>query len=300
MDDFIKKYLQYLAIEKNLSKNTIISYRNDLIKFKAFLENKNIKSFLDNSIDEKLILDYIKTLKLAARSKARIITSLRGFYKFLISSGYIISSPVSFIGNTKVNEYIPNVLTNDEVEKILSIINVNSFIGMRNYAIIELLYSSGLRVSELVNLKMNAFLPNRRIIRIKGKGSKERVALVGDKAYSSLSKYLKVARPHLKSHKSEDYIFLSRNGKKLDRQLIYDMIVDAANKANLSKNISPHTLRHSFASSMLNNGADLRSIQALLGHEYINTTQIYTHVTTKHLKANYTNLLVSEKENEYE
>ena len=137
MDDFIKKYLQYLAIEKNLSKNTIISYRNDLIKFKAFLENKNIKSFLDNSIDEKLILDYIKTLKLADRSKARIITSLRGFYKFLISSGYIISSPVSFISNTKMNEYIPNVLTNDEVEKILSIINVNSFIGMRNYAIIN-------------------------------------------------------------------------------------------------------------------------------------------------------------------
>jgi len=300
MDELIDKYLQYLTIERNLAISTINSYKNDLIKFKEFLLGNDINDFSNQKIDSKLVLSFFSSLELSSSSKTRILSSLKGFYQFLINSAFLFHSPFVGIKNTKIKETIPNTLNEHEVEAILKTIDTNSLIGIRNYAIIDLLYSCGLRVSELTNLRMNQIIPNRQALRVKGKGSKERIVIIGDLAYESLSKYLKFVRPHFISKESEEYIFLSYRGKKLDRQYIFDMIKELTMKTNINKKVSPHTFRHSYATSMLNNGADLRSIQKLLGHQNIETTQVYTHVSNKHLLENYQNILVSERENEDE
>lgn len=300
MDGLIDKYLQYLTIERNLAISTINSYKNDLIKFKEFLLGNDINDFSNQKIDSKLVLSFFSSLELSSSSKTRILSSLKGFYQFLINSAFLFHSPFVGIKNTKIKETIPNTLNEHEVEAILKTIDTNSLIGIRNYAIIDLLYSCGLRVSELTNLRMNQIIPNRQALRVKGKGSKERIVIIGDLAYESLSKYLKFVRPHFISKESEEYIFLSYRGKKLDRQYIFDMIKELTMKTNINKKVSPHTFRHSYATSMLNNGADLRSIQKLLGHQNIETTQVYTHVSNKHLLENYQNILVSERENEDE
>ena len=300
MDELIDKYLQYLTIERNLAISTINSYKNDLIKFKEFLLGNDINDFSNQKIDSKLVLSFFSSLELSSSSKTRILSSLKGFYQFLINSAFLFHSPFVGIKNTKIKETIPNTLNEHEVEAILKTIDTNSLIGIRNYAIIDLLYSCGLRVSELTNLRMNQIIPNRQALRVKGKGSKERIVIIGDLAYESLSKYLKLVRPHFISKESEEYIFLSYRGKKLDRQYIFDMIKELTMKTNINKKVSPHTFRHSYATSMLNNGADLRSIQKLLGHQNIETTQVYTHVSNKHLLENYQNILVSERENEDE
>ncbi|HHU28190.1 TPA: tyrosine recombinase [bacterium] len=300
MDGLIDKYLQYLTIERNLAISTINSYKNDLIKFKEFLLGNDINDFSNQKIDSKLVLSFFSSLELSSSSKTRLLSSLKGFYQFLINSAFLFHSPFVGIKNTKIKETIPNTLNEHEVEAILKTIDTNSLIGIRNYAIIDLLYSCGLRVSELTNLRMNQIIPNRQALRVKGKGSKERIVIIGDLAYESLSKYLKFVRPHFISKESEEYIFLSYRGKKLDRQYIFDMIKELTMKTNINKKVSPHTFRHSYATSMLNNGADLRSIQKLLGHQNIETTQVYTHVSNKHLLENYQNILVSERENEDE
>ncbi len=300
MDELIDKYLQYLTIERNLAISTINSYKNDLIKFKEFLLGNDINDFSNQKIDSKLVLSFFSSLELSSSSKTRLLSSLKGFYQFLINSAFLFHSPFVGIKNTKIKETIPNTLNEHEVEAILKTIDTNSLIGIRNYAIIDLLYSCGLRVSELTNLRMNQIIPNRQALRVKGKGSKERIVIIGDLAYESLSKYLKLVRPHFISKESEEYIFLSYRGKKLDRQYIFDMIKELTMKTNINKKVSPHTFRHSYATSMLNNGADLRSIQKLLGHQNIETTQVYTHVSNKHLLENYQNILVSERENEDE
>ena len=300
MDELIDKYLKYLTIERNLAISTINSYKNDLIKFKEFLLGNDINDFSNQKIDSKLVLSFFSSLELSSSSKTRILSSLKGFYQFLINSAFLFHSPFVGIKKTKIKETIPNTLNEHEVEAILKTIDTNSLIGIRNYAIIDLLYSCGLRVSELTNLRMNQIIPNRQALRVKGKGSKERIVIIGDLAYESLSKYLKFIRPHFISKESEEYIFLSYRGKKLDRQYIFDMIKELTMKTNINKKVSPHTFRHSYATSMLNNGADLRSIQKLLGHQNIETTQVYTHVSNKHLLENYQNILVSERENEDE
>ena len=300
MDGLIDKYLQYLTIERNLAISTINSYKNDLIKFKEFLLGNDINDFSNQKIDSKLVLSFFSSLELSSSSKTRLLSSLKGFYQFLINSAFLFHSPFVGIKNTKIKETIPNTLNEHEVEAILKTIDTNSLIGIRNYAIIDLLYSCGLRVSELTNLRMNQIIPNRQALRVKGKGSKERIVIIGDLAYESLSKYFKFVRPHFISKESEEYIFLSYRGKKLDRQYIFDMIKELTMKTNINKKVSPHTFRHSYATSMLNNGADLRSIQKLLGHQNIETTQVYTHVSNKHLLENYQNILVSERENEDE
>lgn len=300
MDELIDKYLQYLTIERNLAISTINSYKNDLIKFKEFLLGNDINDFSNQKIDSKLVLSFFSSLELSSSSKTRLLSSLKGFYQFLINSAFLFHSPFVGIKNTKIKETIPNTLNEHEVEAILKTIDTNTLIGIRNYAIIDLLYSCGLRVSELTNLRMNQIIPNRQALRVKGKGSKERIVIIGDLAYESLSKYLKFVRPHFISKESEEYIFLSYRGKKLDRQYIFDMIKELTMKTNINKKVSPHTFRHSYATSMLNNGADLRSIQKLLGHQNIETTQVYTHVSNKHLLENYQNILVSERENEDE
>lgn len=284
LEELINLFCTYLLIDKNYSQNTIDSYRRDITMFDKFAK-KSIKN-----IDSNIIKDYLKYLKENnhnERSIARNISSLRSFYKFLIINNYVDISPMESITTLKMSKKLPNVLSIEEVNKILDIKITDNY-SIRNKAMLELMYASGLRVSELINLKTYDIDINEDIVRTIGKGSKERIIPIGDYAKEAIINYLSIRHTFLKKE-INDYLFLNNHGKKMTRQGFFKIIKSIAKEKGIKKELSPHTLRHSFATHMINNGADLRTIQELLGHSDISTTQIYTHISTEKLKNTFEN-----------
>ena len=284
-EDLINSYLEYLKVEKQYSINTIKSYQNDLNSFMIFIGNK--KSLINLSKDE--IKKYIYSLNQDGKKEKTIahqITVLRNFYKFLLKEGKIKESPLTFIELPKLSKTIPKVLSKGEVEQLLSFPLTDAF-SYRNKAMLELLYATGLRVSELINLKVSDINLNMGVVRTIGKGNKERIIPFGDYAEAALKEYLLYYRDGMLKNKYTDILFLNNHGAAMTRQGCFKMIKKIAKEVGIKKEFSPHTLRHSFATHLLDYGADLRSIQEMLGHSSIQTTQIYTHVSNEHLKDNY-------------
>lgn len=284
LNQFVKEYLSYLLIDKKYSNDTIHSYQNDLEKFCIFFRNKSLEN-----INKQDICNYLKFLEnenLNSKSIAHNISVLRSFYKFLIISKKTENNPMVFIELPKLPKTLPNVLSIDEVDKLLNI-DVKDKYSARNKAMLELMYSSGLRISELINLKVVDVSLDEALVKIFGKGSKERLVPIGDCALNSIKKYIVIYRPELIKKQSSDYLFLSSRGSKMSRQAFFKIIKQIASENNIKTEISPHTLRHSFATHMLNYGADLRSIQELLGHSDISTTQIYTHISKSKINDDY-------------
>ena len=282
--ELIEEFLRYLLIDKGYSTNTIESYRRDLTKFLNYNKNKNI-----NDISNKDLKEYVKYLNkenLNEKSISRNISSLKSFYKFLVIDKKINTNPSESIYIPKTKKSLPNILTEDEIINLLDI-NLNDNYSYRNKAMLELLYATGLRVSELVNLKLQNIDLNDNIVRTFGKGSKERVIPLGEYASEYLYKYISEYRGSLIKQYNNEYLFLNNHGNKMTRQGFFKIIKTIAKNKGIDKTLSPHTLRHSFASHMLKYGADLRTIQELLGHSDISTTQIYTHITNEELKENY-------------
>ena len=280
----INDFKFYLQIERGLSKNTVMSYSHDISSFVDFIENSNIKESPQNCSKETLQQFIFTQSKLiGSNSQARRVSALKSFFNFLIFENYCQDSPADLIEAPKIGRKLPQILNTNEIEKILDGIELNKSQGQRNRAIIETLYGSGLRVSELVEITLSNIFIKENIIRVNGKGGKQRLIPLGSYSKKFIQIYVDEIRPFEKI-KDEDILFLNRNGKKMSRAMIFTIIRNAAKKVGIKKKISPHTFRHSFATHLLENGADLRTIQLLLGHESIITTEIYTHLDNKHLK----------------
>ena len=277
----IEEFLRYLLIDKGYSKNTISSYKQDLDRFSKHFKNKNI-----NSINNSDLKNYIKSLDLNEKSISRTISCLKSFYKFLIIEKIVKDNPTDGLYMPKVKKSLPNIMSIDDVTHLLNI-ELNDDFDYRNKAMLELMYASGLRVSELVELKLNDIDFNDDIIRIMGKGSKERIIPIGDIALEYLEEYINNHRINMLKGINTDYVFLNNHGKKMTRQGFFKIIKKIAKEKGINSEISPHTLRHSFASHLLKYGADLRTIQELLGHSDISTTQVYTHIANEELRKNY-------------
>jgi len=284
-DSGFENFKNYLKLERGLSDNSIKSYDYDLILFKKFLiankindtpincKPETIKNYLYKSFSDKKSI-----------SQARSISAIKSFFNYLIFEGYIKDSPISNIESPKQEKKLPKVLTEEEIKKLINSIDLNHDFGQRNKTIIEILYGTGIRVSELINLKLSNIFFKENIIKVIGKGNKERFVPLGEIASNEMKIYIN-NRNRLKiDSKSSDILFLNRYGRGLTRSMIFKIISDASKRVGLDKKISPHTLRHSFATHLIKNGADLRTIQLILGHESITTTEIYTHLDTLHLE----------------
>lgn len=286
MEALITQFINYLLIEKGLTKNTLYNYRIDLNQFLYYLKKINHNHISD--INSEVLINFInflKTKNISPRSLARKIVTLKTFFKYCIIDKIIDKNPAIILVTPKIGIHLPEYLTSEEIEKLLNVFNIKNKYELRDKTIIELMYSTGIRVSELSNLKINKIHFNAEIIKIKGKGNKERIIPIGQKAFDLLHHYLNKSRILFeKKNKTTDYLFLNWFGNKLSRISIWKIIKQYSQKAGIYKNISPHTLRHSFATHLLNNGADLRSVQELLGHSDISTTQIYTHLNYQKLK----------------
>ncbi len=283
-DKYLREFLDYLQYERNYSSHTILSYKEDLILFLTYLE-KEKKTLLE--LDYSFIRKYLKVLyekNLSNKTIARKVSSLRSFCKFLQKENYLKKNPMVLISNPKIEKKLPNFLYETDLEEILSIPDSNTPLGIRNHLILELLYSTGIRVGELVQIKLNDISKGR--IKILGKGNKERYVLYGIYLEKILNKYIEKARPKLLKNQT-DYLLLNKNGGALtDRgvRLVLDSIMK---QSSVERKISPHVLRHTFATHMLDNGADIKVVQELLGHESIATTQIYTHLSNERLRQVY-------------
>ena len=284
-NSYIKSFQSYLKIERGLSKNTIANYTFDLKRLCAFL-NENAISISPEKISEETIQQFIYAVskEVNARSQARIISGLKSFFSYLIFEDYRSDNPMELIESPKIGRKLPDTLSVDEIDNLIAAIDLSTEEGERNRAILETLYSCGLRVTELITLKISDLFFDEGFIKITGKGNKQRFVPVAKSTQKYIELYKNNIRTQLNIVKGfEDTLFLNRRGKQLTRAMIFTIIKTLAVKINLSKNISPHTLRHSFATHLLENGADLRSIQMMLGHESITTTEIYVHLDRKHL-----------------
>jgi len=284
LSDLITEFLRYLLIDKGYSENTIESYKRDLDKFLEYNKNTSIDNISNE--DLKKYIKYLNDNGLNEKSIARNISSLKSFYKFLVISKYVSSNTSDSLYLPKIKKSLPSTLTEEEVMSLLDIHLTDNF-SYRNKAMLELLYATGLRVSELINLKLQDIDFSQDIIRTFGKGSKERIIPIGDYAKEYLEKYIYEYRSSMLKKENNEYIFLNNHGKQMTRQGFFKIIKKIAKEKGINKELSPHTLRHSFASHLLKYGADLRTIQELLGHSDISTTQIYTHITNEELKQNY-------------
>ena len=281
----IKEFKTYLRIERSLSDNTIDSYIRDVKKLSYFAEKINKSELKLNKSDIKDFIKEINEDEISARTQSRIISGIKAFYKYLILEDYIKINPTELIESPKIGMKLPDTLSVHEIDSLLSAIDLSHPQGQRNRAILEVLYSCGLRVSELVNLKLSNIRFNEGYVKVLGKGNKERFAPIGSSALKYLKIYLKEVRIHQNIKKdSEDIVFLNRRGNKLTRVMIFTIIKQLAEKIGLKKKISPHTFRHSFATHLIEGGADLRAIQEMLGHESITTTEIYTHLDREFLR----------------
>jgi integrase/recombinase XerD len=286
MEAFLKEYLTVLRFEKNLSDNTIKSYENDLKKIISFLEEKNISDLNDvSSVILTSFFEKQRGLGIDSSTVARYMSSIKGFWDYLETNKYIEKNPTEKLVSVKKSRKLPPVLSFYEVDKILNAPDTSDPLGLRDKAILELFYSCGLRVSELINLKISDLFFEDEVIRVLGKGSKERIVPIGSSAVKWVNEYLVNTRPRLaKKSKSENYIFLNRRGSKLSRMWIWKIFGQYSKAAGIKKEIHPHTFRHSFATHLLEGGADLRAVQEMLGHVDISTTQIYTHIDREYIK----------------
>jgi len=286
MEQFLKEYLVHLKLEKNLSSNTVSSYKTDLTSFITYLKDKNVDDPSEIKSDHiSAFFKLIKEFGLSGTSSARYFSSLKGFFLFLIKNKYILKNPIEKISSPKLSKKLPSVLDVSEVEKILSQPDISDKLGLRDKAILELFYACGTRVSELINLKVNDLFLSDEIIRVLGKGNKERLIPIGSSAINWINEYLKLSRPLLmKKSRSENYLFLNSRSSKLSRMGIWKIIDRYVKEAGIEKEVHPHTFRHSFATHLLEGGADLRAVQEMLGHADISTTQIYTHIDRDYIK----------------
>lgn len=283
--NYIKSYQSYLRIERGLSKNTIENYTFDMERLCLFLD-ENAISVSPIKISEETIQQFIYSIskEVNPRSQARIISGLKSFFSYLIFEDYRSDNPMELIETPKTGRKLPDTLSVDEIDALISAIDLSSNEGERNRAMLETLYGCGLRVSELVSLKISDLFFDEGFIKITGKGNKQRFVPIGNLTKKYIQIYKDNIRTHLNIKKGhEDTLFLNRRGSQLTRAMIFTIIKDLATKIELNKSISPHTLRHSFATHLLENGADLRSIQLMLGHESITTTEIYVHLDRKFL-----------------
>lgn len=284
-DSSFKNFKNYLKLERGLSDNSIKSYDFDLILFKKFLDLNQIKDTPLNCKSETIKNYLYKNLSdKKSRSQARSISALKSFFNYLVFEGLIKDSPISNIEAPKLERKLPEVLTEDEINQLIKSVDLNHVFGQRNKTIIEVLYGTGIRVSELVNLKLSNIFFKESILKVNGKGDKERFVPLGKIASTEIKTYINIRDRMKIDSKNTDILFINRYGRKLTRSMIFKIIKDASKSIGLEKKISPHTLRHSFATHLLKNGADLRTIQLILGHESITTTEIYTHLDTFHLE----------------
>lgn len=277
-------YMRYLRLQRSLSGNTLDAYKHDVEKLLRFLqgEGKNPEEAMLE--DLQTFAAQLHDIGVGPRSQCRILSGVRSFYRYLVMDGYLEDDPTELLESPVLGEHLPEFLTVDEVDQLESSIDLSKPEGHRNRAIIEVLFSCGLRVSELVALKWSQLYQQERYLRILGKGSKERLVPISDQALKEIDLYLPWRNELKIKPGEEDYIFLNRRGAHLTRTMILIMLKQQAEQAGIKKTISPHTLRHSFATALLEGGADLRVIQALLGHESIGTTEIYTHITMQTLR----------------
>ncbi|MBL0716595.1 MAG: site-specific tyrosine recombinase XerD [Desulfosarcina sp.] len=283
-DILADQYLNYLMIEKGLSDKTLESYGADLIRYFTFLQKNAIKNIAET--DATVILKHLIDLKkenLSAKSRARHLVTIRGFYKFLVNEKLIHNNPAKLIDLPKTGLKLPDVLSVDEIKRILDMPDTNNATGIRNAAMMELLYAAGLRVSELINLKTININTETCFVRVFGKGSKERIVPIGQYARDKIELYIRSARPELLKTNISKYLFIARAGNAMTRQGFWKLLRKYALEAKIVKKVTPHSLRHSFATHLLEGGADLRAVQIMLGHVDISTTQIYTHVARAHL-----------------
>lgn len=283
---YIKSYQSYLKIERGMSKNTIENYSFDIERLCLYLE-QNAIAVSPIAIDDSTVQQFIYAIssQVNPRSQARIISGLKSFFNYLVFEDYRTDNPLELIESPKTGRKLPDTLAIEEIDALITAINLSSNEGERNRAMLETLYGCGLRVSELVGLKISDLFFEEGFIKITGKGNKQRFVPIGGLAQKYIKLYKDTIRTHVNVKKEYgDTLFLNRRGGQLTRAMIFTIIKDLALKINLNKNISPHTFRHSFATHLLENGADLRSIQLMLGHESITTTEIYLHLDTKFLK----------------
>ncbi len=289
MDALVDQYLQYILVEKGLAAQTITAYSRDLVRYIRYLRKNHIDKI--QNADTAIILRYLIHLRnrgLGTTSRARHLVTIRGFYRFLVQERYISTNHAKVVDLPKRQVTLPDVLSVDEVRNLLETPEPTTLAGYRDAAMLELLYAAGLRVSELINLKLLDVNLEACFLRVTGKGSKERVVPFGSYAKLRLDSYLEFARPGLLKERISAYLFIARAGQPMTRQGFWKLLRKYAYKSGLSKHITPHTLRHSFATHLLEGGADLRTVQVMLGHVDITTTQIYTHVAQKHLKEIHT------------
>jgi len=283
----IKHFGSYLKLERSLSSNTIMAYVRDVEKLAQFMEMKfsGISPMAISSKHLQAFLQYINELGMSAFSQARVLSGLKAFYKYLLFEEMIEKDPTALIEGPKLGRKLPDTLDYEEIVKLLEAIDLSKDEGGRNRAMLEMLYSSGLRVSELIDLKIGNVYFDLGFLRVIGKGNKERLVPIGKDALKYLRIYLEEIRIHVPIQKgSESHVFLNRRGKKISRVMVFMIIKDLAATIGLKKTISPHTFRHSFATHLIEGGADLRAVQEMLGHESITTTEIYTHLDRDYLR----------------
>lgn len=290
MKEYLKHFLHYLAVERGLARNTLEAYERDLTSFLEYMSDKQGITALDQ-VDRVHIVNYLMFLRESGRASstvARTMTSIRSFFKFLVREQILAADPSIYMDTPKTDKKLPKVMNLEEVERLLDAPQVKEPAGIRDKAMLELLYASGIRVSELVSLNVGDLNLGMGFVRCIGKGSKERIIPLGRIALDWLDRYIQTARPKLlKGRLSEQALFVNRNGGRMTRQGFWKIIKQYGKEANIDKDITPHMLRHSFATHLLENGADLRAVQEMLGHSDISTTQIYTHVTKLRMKDVY-------------
>ena len=291
-NEAIDSFRTYLILEKSLSTNSVEAYLNDIRKLAAYCEQRtpslNPKEVSYDALNEHL--SALKESGVTPRTQARSISSIKSFFKYLLYDGAIGLNPANSLDAPKTGRSLPSVLSIEEIEAMINAVDMNKQEGQRNKAILETLYSCGLRVSELVNLKLSQINFRTGYIKIEGKGNKERIGPLGAKAKDEIRCYLKKDRDRMKKARGfEDILFLNKMGKSLSRVMIFNIIKETALRAGLNKVVSPHTFRHSFASHLVNGGADIRTVQDMLGHESILTTEIYTHLDNSYLRDTITN-----------
>ena len=281
----LEGYLNYLLIERGVAPNTLEAYGRDLQRYLAFIRQKGLSHFKEAT--PEIIVEYLVLIKnegLSANSMNRALAALRGFYKYLLMEKLIEQTPLANIELAKVWMRLPDTISKEEMKIILAQPGDKTPAALRDTAMLELLYATGIRVSELINLTMNSINWQVGFLTVMGKGSKERIVPIGKTAYDCVREYVDKARPQLMQKKSTEVLFLNRFGGKFSRQGFWKLVIRYAAKAGLQKKVHPHTFRHSFASHLLEGGADLRTVQVMLGHADISTTQIYTHITRDRLK----------------
>ena len=282
----IQGFINFMRLERSLSYNSINAYLNDIRKLREYIHTKK-EHLLPTQVDMEDLKDFLhwtSELGMSPRSQSRVISGIKAFFKYLLIENYIEKDPTELIESPKIGRKLPEILTVEEIDRIISAIDLSQAEGQRNKAIIETLYSCGLRVSELIYLRISNLYFNKGFIRVIGKGNKERLTPVSQKAIKEINLYLEDRNKLNIDKNAEDILFLNRRGKQLSRVMVFLIIKKLAEKANITKNVSPHTFRHSFASHLIEGGADLRAIQEMLGHESITTTETYTHIDREYLR----------------